>query len=193
MEISEHLDTKGIENRITHLSDRSWFLYGLLFLIVLLGAVFRFYKLGEWSFWIDEIYTINHALAHFSTPQLILEHIPPSRNWVPVSVILAAQVLNMWGVSEWSARLASVMIGVISLPILFFSSRRIFGDWVALLAVLLLAVSPWHIFWSQNARFYTSLLLFYTLALFAFYLGLERNKPVYFILFYGLLYLAISE
>jgi mannosyltransferase len=187
------MNIKGIENRVTDLSNRPWLIYGLLLLIILFGAILRFHKLGEWSFWIDEIYTINHAVAHFSTPQLILDHIPPHRNWVPVSVILAAQVLNMWGVSEWTARLASVMIGVISLPILFFSSRRMFGDWLALLAVLLLVVSPWHIFWSQNARFYTSLLLLYTLALSAFYLGLERNKPVYFILFYGLLYLAFSE
>ena len=59
--------------------------------------------------------------------------------------------------------------------------------------MLLLAVSPWHLFWSQNARFYTSILLFYTLALFTFHLALERNKLGYFVLFYGLLYLAFSE
>jgi len=187
------MNMNRFENRISALSNRSWFIYGLLVLIILFGAVLRFHKLGQWSFWIDEIYTINHAMAHFSTPQLTLDHIPPHRNWVPVSVILTAQALNIWGPSEWSARLASVLIGVLSLPILFFSTRRMFGNWATLVAVLLLAVSPWHIFWSQNARFYTSLLLFYALALFAFYLGVERNKPVYFVLFYGLLYLAFSE
>jgi len=187
------MDSKRIEARIADLSNRSWLVYGLLFLIILFAAVLRFYKLGEWSFWIDEIYTINHAMAHFSSPQLILDNVPPARNWIPVSVILTAQALNVWGVSEWSARLASMMIGVISIPILFFPVRRLFGDWVALISALLLAVSPWHIFWSQNARFYTSILLFYTLALFTFYFGLERNKPGYFVLFYGLLYLAFSE
>ena len=188
-----HIDTKRIENRVADLSNRSWFTYGLLFLIILFGAVLRFYKLGEWSFWIDEIYTVNHAVLHFRNWELILEHLPPYRNWVPVSVVLTAQALNMWGVSEWSARLASVMIGVISIPILFFPTRRMFGDWVALLAVLLLAVSPWHLFWSQNARFYTSLMLFYTLALFAFYFGIERNRPGYLLLFHLLVYLACSE
>ena len=187
------MDTKRIENRVADLSSRSWFTYGLLFLIILLGAVLRFYKLGEWSFWIDEIYTINHAMRHFGNWELILDHIPPYRNWVPVSVILTAQALNIWGLSEWSARLASVVIGVTSIPILFFPTRRMFGDWVALLAVLLLAVSPWHIFWSQNARFYTGLLLFYTLALFALYFGIERNRPGYLLLFHLLVYLACSE
>ena len=169
------MDTKRIENRVADLSNRSWFTYGLLFLITLFGAGLRFYKLGEWSFWIDEIYTINHAMRHFGNWELILDHIPPYRNWVPVSVILTAQALNIWGLSEWSARLASVVIGVISLPILFFPTRRMFGDWVALLAVLLLAVSPWHIFWSQNARFYTGLLLFYTLLLFS---NVSRLTPL---------------
>ena len=191
--MNAHMDTKRIENRLSHLSDRAWFIYGLLFLITLFGAALRFYKLGEWSFWIDELYTVNHAMLHFSNWSLIVDNVPPNRNWIPVSVILAAQVLNVWGVSEWSARLASVVIGILSIPILFFPVRRMFGDWVALIAMLLLTVSAWHIFWSQNARFYTSLMLFYTLALFAFYLALEHNKPGYFILFYGLLYLAFSE
>lgn len=174
-------------------SNRPWFIYSILILITILAAAFRFYKLGEWSFWIDEIYSVNHAMFHFGSLDLILDHIPPFRNWVPVSVILTAQALNIWGVSEWSARLASALIGIVSIPVLFFPTRKIFGDWVALIAVLLLTLSPWHIFWSQNARFYASLLLFYSLALAAFHLGLERNKPGYFVVFYVLSYLAFSE
>src|ERR1044071_10257533 len=143
------MDTRRIHASITDLSNRSGFVYILLSSITLFAALLRFYKLGEWSFWIDEIYTINHALAHFSSPQLMLDNVPPARNWIPVSVILTAQVLNVWGVSEWSARMASVMIGVISIPILFFPVRRLLGDWVALISALLLAISPWHIFWSQ--------------------------------------------
>jgi mannosyltransferase len=162
-------------------------------LITILGATLRFYKLGAWSFWIDEIYTINHARAHYSNLALLMENIPPERNWVPISVILAAQALNVLGVTEWSARLVSALIGIVSIPVLYLPTRRIFGNQVALIASLLLAVSTWHIFWSQNARFYTSLLLFYSLVFMDFYSGLERNKPGYFITFSFLLYLAVSE
>jgi len=182
-----------MKDHLINLAGKPWMPYIWLVLITLLATAFRFYKLGEWSFWIDELYTINHAMAHYSTPDLILAHIPPARNWVPVSVILTAQALNIWGVSEWSARLASALIGIVSIPVLFFPTRKIFGDWVALIAALLLALAPWHIFWSQNARFYVSLLLFYSLALIAFHLGLERNKPGYFVAFYILIYLAFSE
>jgi mannosyltransferase len=185
--------TQQVKNKVGELARKPWMPYVWLALITLFGAALRFYKLGAWSFWIDEIYTINHALAHFSTPQLILDHIPPSRNWVPTSVILTAQALNFWGVSEWSARFTSAIIGILSIPILYVPVKRIFGARVALIALLLLAVSPWHIFWSQNARFYTALMLFYSLALFAFHFGLERNRPHYFVVFYVLFYLATSE
>jgi 4-amino-4-deoxy-L-arabinose transferase-like glycosyltransferase len=173
--------------------ETSAYQYLILAGIVLLSAVLRFYKLGEWSFWIDEIYTINHAINHFSRPELILEHIPPSRNWVPVSVILTAHVLNLLGINEWSARLVSVVIGVVTIPILYLSLRKRFGNHVMLIALLLLAISPWHIFWSQNARFYTSLLLLSTLALFSFFYAIEHDRPVFLVLFYVLLYLASSE
>src|SRR5215216_4004179 len=174
-------------------SNRIWFHYILLLLITAIAAAFRFYKLGQWSFWIDEIYTINHATRHFSSWKLILENIPPATDAVPLSALLTAQFLNIWGINEWSARLASVIIGILSIPILFFPVRKLFGPHVALIAALLLAVSTWHIFWSQNARFYTSLLLFYSLALITFYFGLERNKPGYFVAFYVLIYAAFSE
>lgn len=178
---------------ITETSNRPWFGYGLLFFITLLAAALRFYKLGEWSFWIDEIFTVNHAMAHYSTFGLLLDNIPPARNWVPVSVILTAQVLNHWGISAFDARLVAATIGIITLPVLYFPIRKLFDSKVALIAILLLAFSTWHIEWSQNARFYTSLLLFYTLALFCYYYGIEQDRPLYLILFLVLTYLAASE
>ncbi len=184
---------KRIGNWTTETSSRPWFGYGLLFLITFLAAALRFYKLGEWSFWIDEIYTVNHAMAHFSSPELILGHIPPARNWVPLSVIFSAQIMNVLGVNEWSARFIAAVIGVLTIPILYWPLRKIVGHPVALITMLLLAVAPWHIFWSQNARFYTSLMLFYTLALFSFYFAIERDRPLYLIVFYVLFYLAVSE
>jgi hypothetical protein len=60
-------------------------------------------------------------------------------------------------------------------------------------AVLLLAVSPWHLYWSQNARFYTPLLLFYTLALLTFYFGIEEDRPWYLLISLLLLGLATKE
>jgi len=167
--------------------------YLLLGAITLLAAVLRLYKLGEWSFWIDEIYTIERAQMHYANPELILRNIPPARYWMPLSTILTAQAINLWGVSEWGTRFVSMMIGTITIPVLYFPMKKLLGVGVTLVALLLLALSPWHIFWSQNARFYTALMLFSTLALFAFYFAIERDRPAYLIAFYLLFYLGMSE
>ena len=185
--------TQQMKADLTGLTNKPWMPYIWLALITLFAAVLRFYKLGTWSFWIDEIYTVNHAVAHFSTLELVFDNIPPARNWFPISVILTSQIVNLWGVNEFSARLAAAIIGIITVPVLYFPIRKIFNPRVALIAILLLAVSPWHLEWSQNARGYTSLLLFSWLAVFAFYFGLEKDRASYFILFFVFLYLAASE
>jgi mannosyltransferase len=177
---------------ITETATRPWFGYGLLFLITLLAAALRFYKLGEWSFWIDEIYTINRAQIHFGDALRVLQNLP-STLWLPWSVILTNIFLHALGVTEWSARLASALIGVASILILYFATRKTFDSGTALILAILLALSPWHIFWSQNARFYTSLMLLYTLAAFLFFHAIENDRPIYFIPFYILFYFALSE
>lgn len=184
---------RRIEDTIVTIYSIPYLPYILLGLITLLAAGLRFFKLGEWSLWIDEIFTINHAMSHFSTPSLILDNIPPARNWIPVSVIMTAQILNGREINPYDARLVAAAIGVITVPVMYFLVRKLFNTKVALIAVLLLALSTWHIEWSQNARFYTSLLLFYTLALFFYYYGIEQDRPLYLIIFLVLLYVAASE
>lgn len=173
--------------------DRPRTHYLLLAGITLLAFALRFYKLGEWSFWIDEIRTVNRATAHYSTLGTLIQNIPPATNWIPLSTMLTAAAIHFFGLSEWSARFASAIIGIVSIPVLFFPIRRLLGPGIALMAAFLLALSPWHLYWSQNARYLTSLLLFYALASFAFFFGLERDRIGYFFLFILLFYLAASE
>jgi mannosyltransferase len=167
--------------------------YGLLLGVTLLATLLRFYRLGEWSFWIDEIFTVLRAQTQFATIEAIQQNIFPVRNWIPLSLIFTGGALNLLGTNEWSARLVSAVIGILSIPVLYFPIKKMFGWSVGLLAVLLLSVSPWHIYWSQNARFFTSLMLFYTLAIFAFFFGLEQDRLAYILLFTFLTYLATSE
>lgn len=183
----------SLRDRTSNIINTVYLQYGLLFLITLLAVILRFYKLGDWSFWIDEISTINRAQIHYGNIEAVVGNIPPSRVWIPLSTILTAGTLNAIGVNEWSARLISAIIGVLSIPILYFPTKRVFGWQVALIAALLLAVSPWHLYWSQNARFYTSLMLFYSLASFAFFRWFDEDNLLYVPLFFLFLYLAMSE
>jgi uncharacterized membrane protein len=85
------------------------------------------------------------------------------------------------------------IIGIISIPAIYFPTKKEFGTAVGLISVLLLTISPWHIEWSQNARFYSSLMLWYMLASFAFYYAIENDRPALMYSFLILLYLATSE
>lgn len=141
------------------------FQFIILALITFLAAALRFYKLGQWSFWIDELYTLIDSLA-------ILQ-----RWWAAtLSILLSSLTINLLGEGEWQARLAPALIGVISAPILYFPVRRLTNTYVALLASLLLAISPWHLYWSQNARFYPLMFLAYTLGLLLFFRALEEDN-----------------
>ena len=107
-----------------------------------------------------------------------------------VSLYLIRQVVGRWGIDERKARLVPALIGAFSVPLLYPILSRVFSPPVALLASIFLATSPWHLYWSQNARFYALLLLFYSLALFTFYLGLEEDRPA--LLLASLLFLGLA-
>lgn len=168
--------------RISKMLDRPGYQYLLLALITLFAVALRLYKLGEWSFWGDEVHTLRSARNAISAPGVSA-----------ISSLLTGLMMQWLGTSEWSARLASALIGAVSIPLLFWPVRKIFTPGIALLSCLLFALSPWHLYWSQNARFYTSMLLFYTLALFAFYFWLEENRFRYLLAFFIFMGLAILE
>lgn len=149
----------------------------------LLAALLRFYMLGNWSFWGDEY--INVERAQNLSDLTILRRSPSL-----MGIYLA---FKQFGVGEWSARLVPAVLGVATVPLFFWLVRKLADTQTALLASLFLATAPWHIYWSQNARFYTALLLFYTLALLLFYMGLEEDKPWYLVLSLFFFAAALTE
>lgn len=183
---------KRIDLLTDKIDQKPTYQYALLAVITLLAAALRLYNLGEWSFWFDEVSTLNRTLVHYADFETIIRT-SIAHKFLPLSIILTSGALNLFGVSEWSARLVPALFGIISVPVFYFPTKKIFGWQVGLLAVFLLAISPWHIYWSQNARFYTSLLFFFTLALFAFYFAIEHDRPLFILIAYLLTYLALSE
>jgi mannosyltransferase len=155
--------------------------YAALAAVTLLASALRLYKLGEWGFWIDEVLTLGYVLRDQGSL------------WFPISFRIIWAAIAVLGISDWSVRLIPALIGVITLPALFFPLRKFFGPAVALLAVSLLALSPWHLYWSQNARFYTALLLFYGLGSFAFFQWLETDRLRYLVLAGVMMLLAAME
>lgn len=148
-----------------------------------LGLALRFFRLDQWSFWPDEVFSFGLKSDGFNDSWL--------RRSLATDLIRLA--VGWLGASEWSARLAPALIGSISGPLLYWPLRRCLGRPGALATAALLSVSLWHIYWSQNARFYTLLFLFFNLGLLLFYLGLEEDRPWLLVAALALFGLAARE
>ena len=139
---------------------------GLLILITVGGAALRFWHLGVWSFWIDEVLTVLDA-QQFSLQNLRIN---------PVPYLLVKTSIALTGKSEWGARFIPCFFGVMTIPLIFWFGRTLFNTAVGLFAASFLACSSWHLFWSQNARGYVFTAFFATLSAWLFFLGIQRQQ-----------------
>ncbi len=142
----------------------------LLSTVVIFGALLRFWNLGEWSFWIDEVFTVKDA------QKLSLESWQGIPNPVPYLAVKLSIALS--SDSEWGSRLIPCIVGIVSIPAVFGLGRTLFNWRIGLLGSTFMACSSWHLFWTQNARYPVFTLLFAVLTAWYFYLSLERDSTL---------------
>lgn len=145
---------------------------GALAVLTLLALGVRALRLGWQPLWWDEGYSI-----YFATEPL------PRMLWLTARDIhppLYYGLLHGWfallaSTRPETARLLSVLCGVAAVPLLAWLARLMRPDRpaVALWAALLLALSPLHLFYSQEVRMYGLALVFTLLATIAFWRWLQ--------------------
>jgi len=126
--------------------------------LMILGTILRWHRLGYQSFWNDEI--VTWLSAQGSAWNVISQRVENS-NIPPLYYLIADAALALRGRLglEEALRLPSVIAGVLSIPLLYVVARPWIGARAALLAAALLTVSPFHVWYSQEARPYVVLLL----------------------------------
>jgi uncharacterized membrane protein len=85
--------------------------------------------------------------------------------------------------SESFLRTPSIIWGTLTLLVVFHYANKLTSQRVALLTTLLLTLSPIHIQYSQEARFYASLLFFYILASWLLFEAIKKPNKRNWILF----------
>jgi mannosyltransferase len=118
--------------------------------ILLLAAALRFYRLGAQSYWNDEGTSVALALRDLATI---------TRNAAgDIHPPLYYYGLHAWvrimGPSEAGARSLSAVLGVALVGGVYLLGRRLLSPIAALLAALFAALSPFMVYYSQEARMY---------------------------------------
>ena len=131
-------------------------------LILLAGAALRLYRLGADSLWYDE--TVSTFLAGSRLPDL-LRHTagdihPPGyyillRGWLVLMGYPTGHA-DARGIGlEFSAAFFSLFFGVLLIALVYALARRVANHQVGLIAALLVAISPYSVWYSQEVRMYT--------------------------------------
>ena len=142
--------------------------------ILLLALALRFYRLDA-PLWYDEVLTLT-KFVRLPWPDL-LSDFSSLNNHMAYSVE-AKLMVGMLGETAVAMRLPAVLFGVGSIALLWPMARQAAGRGPTLVAMGLAAISYHHIWFSQNARGYTELLFFTSLATLIFVRALARPSWV---------------
>jgi mannosyltransferase len=148
----------------------------LLIFVVLSGLLLRFYRLDFNSLWLDE--AVDHNIAQKSFFGIwkyiysggeVHPH-PPFFYWLE-------HIMLYLGDSEFILRFIPAVAGVLTIPIFYLIGIEFKDRNTGLLLATLLAFSPFHVYYSQEARSYALSLFFFSIA-FLFYLKILRSNNV---------------
>jgi hypothetical protein len=143
----------------------------ILFFLVALGALLRFYQLSFFDLWYDEVYSVIHAdnLAYFLR---VLVH----RYQPPLYYMILHLWINLFGDGEFAIRFLSSFFGVASIPFVFIIGKRFYNDYVGLISALVFTICPFHIWYAQEARMYSLSVFFSLVMVFMFLKSVDLKR-----------------
>ena len=146
--------------RIMKLSESNIFSISVIFFSAI-GIGMRLFLLDYQSLWGDEIYT-----ALLSQHDLPLWYIFNERILGDVHPPLYIIIMHYWtmltGVSETTLRIPSVLFSILTIIVAFFYARRLLPKDALYFFLALISCSYAGIYFAQEARSYTLLILFST-------------------------------
>jgi len=149
--------------------------------ILLLACLLRIAYLDAQSLWWDEAFSFSMSVADLPS---LLANAVRYRVHPPLYYLLMHFWLSL-GHSEFLLRIFSVFCGTMSVAIMYATTALIGGKRLATLATLLLAVSPFHVWYSQEVRMYSLTALLVLMTSF-FFLRLLRQDTLSNWVAYGL-------
>lgn len=160
----------------------------ILLMITAAGIVIRILKIDDAELWHDEACTARFARM---TVFELFSSLTCSEPHPPVYYLFMKLWTGIFGESEVSLRLPSLISGSTLIPAVYLTASRLFDRLSALLSALFVAFSPIAVYYSSEARNYMFVCL---TSLSAFYFAisyLEEARPLRLALFSLLLFVSL--
>ena len=147
--------TTGIDSnkREAHLPIGRWEI-AVVLVASGLALTLGFSNLGKPSLWHDEAAHVYIAKTIVETGQPRMLSGRPAPSGAAYSYVLAG-FIALLGDSETVVRSPSVLLAGVNVLLTFLLVRRLLGRETAAVAAVALAISPWTVAWSREARLYT--------------------------------------
>ncbi|MFC1710018.1 glycosyltransferase family 39 protein [Candidatus Omnitrophota bacterium] len=124
----------------------------------------RLYRLGYHDLWYDEVVSLDYAI--FSL-----------KNWnAPLYWILLRYWIKVFGISEFSLRFPSLIFSFFSVIMVYFLGKELFGKKSGIIASIFMGLSPFHLWYAQEARDYSMVLFSGLLSSHLLYKALKENR-----------------
>jgi 4-amino-4-deoxy-L-arabinose transferase-like glycosyltransferase len=133
-------------------------------LLVLVGFVVRAVSLDAQSLWRDEVDALRFATAPWS--EMVDNFTRPGWNG-PLYYALLRGWIALAGTSEYAMRFFSLLFGVLCIPLIYQLGRRLFRPPGGIISGLLVATSPYLVWYSQEVKMYTLVLALALLAIYS--------------------------
>lgn len=151
----------------------------VLSLLIFVGTFLRFFHLDYNSLWLDEACTFKIA----SFPLSGIWNIAATTDPHPPLFYIIEHFMLVFGQNEFVLRFIPALFGILTIPIFYFIGKEFRDESVGITMAALLTFSPFHIYYSQEARAYTMMLFYFSIALFFLLYSLCTNKKYSWILF----------
>ncbi len=143
---------------------QEWLPALILGVIILLALFLRFYRLDGQSLWADEGNSAALAKRNLATITRDAAHdIHP-----PLYYYLLHSWVRIFGNSEIALRSLTALMGTSLVLVTYLLGQELFNRRLALIASLLAATSPFHVYYSQETRMYVPAALWGALAVYFF-------------------------
>ena len=133
-------------------------------IFTLVGGFLRVFQLGKQGLWLDETFSVWLANQNIGD---MLGWIVKIDQHPPLYYLLLHGWVAQYGDTPYYARLLSALFGTGTIPIIYLIGKRMSGTMVGVAAAVLMAFSPFHIYYAQEARMYTLLTFNAAVAMYA--------------------------